>query len=286
MYTKEHHYRCIEETKIETDCSVIYKAQDLELNRNACIKCLKLDGNNSKEIEIKFQKAMLEVRAMVEISEKTTHIPNILSTYYDKEKAMLYIIMQWIQGTSLKEKMNTPQMQFINWMINLCDILSVMERNNLYHKDIKPSNIMIDSKNELFLIDFNISVSTPNRIEGTLHYKAPEMDMGTKYMGREKVDIFAIGVMLYEYYAKEVPKKTIDYARNTSKGNFEWDMFIEPIEKNSQMPKEINEIIIKCMKLDPKQRYRNSNDLKNELNKAIRSMKNGRNREFRPGKSL
>lgn len=286
IYTKEHHYRCIEESKIETDCSAIYKAQDLELNRNVCIKCLKLDGDNSKEIGIKLQKAMLEVRAMVEISDKITHIPNILSTYFDEEKKTFYIIMQWILGTSLKEKMNVPELQFINWMMSLCDILSAMEKNNLYHKDIKPANIMIDSNNELFLIDFNISVSTPNIIEGTIHYKAPEMDKKSKYMARDKVDIFAIGVMLYEYYTKEVPKKTIEYAKNRERGNFEWDIFVEPLEKNPEMPKEINDIIIKCMKLDPKQRYRNSNELKYELNKAVRSVKNDKNRGFKPRRTI
>ena len=286
IYTKEHRYRCIEESKIETDCSAIYKAQDLELNRNVCIKSLKLDGANSNEIQIKLQRAMLEVRAIVEISDKVTHIPNILSTYFDKEKLTFYIIMQWIEGASLKERMSVPEMQFINWMINLCDILSAMEKKNLYHKDIKPANIMIDSSNELFLIDFNISVSTPNMIEGTLYYKAPEMDNKSKYMGREKVDMFAIGVMLYEYYTKEIPKKTIDYAKNTERGSFEWDIFVEAIEKNSEVPKEINDIIIKCMKLDPKQRYRNSNELKYELNKAVRSLRNDKNRGFKPGRPV
>lgn len=278
-YTKEHRYRFIEDSKIETDNSVIYRAQDLELNRNVCIKIIKIDGDSPREIQAKLQRSMLEVRAMVEISERTIYLPNIYSTYFDEDKSTLYIVMQWIQGTSLEEKMHVPEMQFIRWMINLCDILSTMERRNLYHKDIKPGNIMIDPDNKLFLIDFNISVSTPNRVEGTPHYKAPEMDKDSKYMGREKVDMFAIGVMLYEYYTGELPKKGEHYAKNRRRGKFQWDVFIEPIEKKPEMPQVINDIIVKCMKLDPKERYRNCSELKSELIRAERSLRNDRSRK-------
>lgn len=276
---KEHRYRPMEDTKIETNLSMIYKAQDLELNRNVCIKSVKIDGENSREIESKLQRAMLEVRAMVEVSEKTIYIPNIFSTYFDKEKSTIYIVMQWIEGSDLAGKMDVPEMQFVKWMISLCDILSTMERRKLYHKDIKPGNIMIDSNNELFLIDFNISVSTPNIIEGTPHYKAPEMDPDSKYMGREKVDIFAIGVILYEYFTGQVPKKIENYARNSRRGKFQWDLFVEPIEKDAEMPILINDIIIKSMKLDPKERYFNSAELKRDLIKAERSLRNERSRK-------
>lgn len=278
-YIKEHNYRAIVDTKIETNFSMIYKAQDLELNRDVCIKSVKIDGKNPGEIEEKLQRAMLEVRAMVEVSDKTIYIPNIFSTHFDKEKSTLYIIMQWIEGSNLGDKMNVPEMQFVKWMISLCDILSIMERRNLYHKDIKPGNIMIDSNNQLFLIDFNISVSTPNTIEGTPYYKAPEMEYDSDYMGREKVDIFAIGVILYEYFTGQVPKKPENYARNSRLGEFKWDVFVQPIEKDPGMPKLINDIIIKCMKLDPKDRYYNSGELKRDLIKAERGLRNERSRK-------
>lgn len=277
-FSKEHRYRCITDTKIETGCSTICQAQDLDLNRDVCIKMVKISGQNKKEVNLRLEKAMLEIKAMVRISEHTDRVPIIYETFFDETNLTLYIVMQWISGCSLKDKMGVSEIQFIRWMIDLCDVLSLMERRHLYHKDIKPANIMINSKNELYLIDFNISVSTPNRIEGTVHYKAPEMDYDSKYMGREKVDMFAVGVMMYEYYAKEVPKRTKEYAKNSERGSFEWDLFVEPIQKNPNIPTEINEIIIKCMKLDPKQRYRNNNELKNALKNAERSLRNEKSR--------
>ena len=169
--------------------------------------------------------------------------------------------------------MRAPELTFLQWMIELCNILSAMNKKHLAHKDIKPANIMITDSNELFLIDFNISIATPNLIEGTIHYKAPEMSQNSKYQGREKVDMFSIGVMLYEFYTGAVPVKTVDYAKNRSRGSFEWDIFVEPKTKNPKINDYINEIIVKCMKLDPRMRYRNYSELKNELVKAVRNIK-------------
>lgn len=277
-FTIKHRYLIQEETRIETENSAIYKAIDVEMGRNICVKQIRIQGANDREVKVNLSVALTEVKTMVEIGDQTSRVPTIYETYFDPADKMLYIIMQWIEGKDLSKLMNVPELQFIRWMISLCDILSIMENKKLYHKDIKPGNIRINQENELFLIDFNLSISTSNRVDGTLHYKAPEMDMNSKYMGRDKVDMFAIGVMLYEYYTKEVPKKTIDYAKNRQRGNFEWDVFIEPIEKNSSMKKGINDIIVRCMKLDAKQRYRNMNELKYELKNVERSLRSGRPR--------
>lgn len=272
-FSKKYRYRLMENTEIQTSGSTIYQAQDLNLGRNVCVKKITLQGENSRETDLNLDKALNEARAMVAVSELTARVPDIFDTYYDRITNNLYIIMQWIQGNSLRNYMDVSEHQFIKWMLDLTDILSMMEQKNLYHKDIKPENIMIDKRNELFLIDFNISVSTPNLVEGTINYKAPEMEMKTKYMGRDKVDMFAVGVMLYEYYTGSVPRKSVDYARNSTMGNFEWDVFVEPKEKNTKIPDKINEIIVTCMKLDVKQRYRNNNELKYALREAERSLR-------------
>ncbi|MFY9285926.1 MAG: serine/threonine protein kinase [Tissierellaceae bacterium] len=285
-FSKDHHYRLIDESKIETDLSVIYKGQDLELSRTVCVKSIQLDCQNPNQVKPKLNRAMLEVKTMVRVGEKTSRVPRIYSTYFDETSLTLYIIMQWIDGTSLEKKMNVPELMFIRWMIDLCDILAIMERERLYHKDIKPSNIMINRRNELYLIDFNISVSKPNMIEGTVNYKPPEMDMNSKYVGREKVDIFSIGVMLYEYYAKEVPKRGFDYAKNSRRGKLAWDVFKEPISKNLQTPREVNNIVIKCMKMDPRERYRNISELKRDLIQAERSIKKHARNQYKQDKPI
>lgn len=266
-YDKRCCYNLIEETKIETDCGEIYQGQDLELQRTVAVKCIRIPD------KVMLQKALAEVRALVRLGEENISIPHIYDAQYLEKSNQLMIVMEWIKGTTLETKMNAPELSFLQWMIELCDILNVMERKHIYHKDVKPSNIMIAEKDKLYLIDFNISIATPNLVEGTLNYKAPEMSLDSKYQGREKVDMFSIGVILYKYYTGQVPVKGIDYARKRTRGPLEWDKYIQPIEKNSGMNPEINQVISKCMKLDPKQRYRNYLDLKNDIIKVVKNIR-------------
>ncbi len=272
-YRREHRYNLIEESKIETECGGLYQAQDLEMQRTVAIKCVGIEGNNQREKLMFVQKAMSEVRALINLCEEDLSIPIIYDAFYEEDKSQFYIVMEWIKGKTLGDWMESPELEYLQWMIDLCDILAIMDRKHIYHKDIKPANIMITERKKLYLIDFNISISTPNLIEGTVNYKAPEMSINSKYQGREKADMFSIGVLLYEYYTGSVPVKTIDYAKNRSRGEFEWDKFIQPSEKNTAIDKGINDIIVKCMKLNPKQRYRNYSDLKNDLIKAVKNIR-------------
>lgn len=269
----KHAYNLIEETKIETECGALFQAQDLVFNRTIAVKMVVIQGKDKYEIKRNYEKAYSEVKAMIALREENLPVPLIYATYYDEINSKLYIMMDWIKGTTLVSHMSDPEMSIIQWMIELSDVLASMEKKHIYHKDIKPSNIMIDNKGKLFLIDFNISISTPNLIEGTANYKAPEMSVNSKYVGREKVDMFSIGVILYEFYTGSVPVRGIDYAKNRSRGALEWDKFVTPKEKNAKINDEVNEIVKKCMKLDPRQRYRDYVDLKEALKDALRNMR-------------
>lgn len=264
-------YNLIEETKIDTVCGALYQAQDLDLAQTVAVKCVRIEGNTPAEKNLNLQRARSEVQAMVQIRSSFVNIPTIFAAHYDPRASMFYIIMEWIPGTRLTDQMkNIPEKTFLNWMIDLCEILEHMERKRIYHKDIKPDNIMITKANILYLIDFNISIATSNLVEGSTNYRAPEMSEGSKYTGREKVDMFAVGVILYEYYTGSVPRRTQEYARNRKFGPMAWDLFMEPKQKNPDMSDRMNEIIIRCMKLDPKERYNRISDLKHELRKVVR----------------
>lgn len=272
---KKRVYNLIDETKIETVCGALYQAQDLDLGRTVAVKCVRIEGRTPAEKNLNLQRAYAEVRAMVQIRALFVNIPTIFAAHYDQKNSMFYIVMEWIPGDQLTDRIqNCPEHQFLYWMIDLCDILKHMADKNIYHKDIKPDNIMITRDNRLYLIDFNISIATSNLVEGSTNYKAPEMSDGAIYAGRDKVDMFSIGVMLYEFYTKAVPIHTQDYARTRRRGPLIWNEFTEPKQKNPAMSDQINAIIIKCMKYDPRERYRHISDLKEELRKVVKSCGN------------
>lgn len=272
-------YRLIDESKIETGNSSVYQAQDLSFNRTVCIKII--DFHSVQNIDAEYNRAMLEIKSLVAVSEHTTHVPIIYNTFFDRTKAALYIVMQWINGSTLETKLTTsPPLVFLSYIEKLCDILEKLENQQMSHKDIKPANIMITPDNEVFLIDFNLSISTPNQVEGTLNYKAPEMDSNSRSLARNHVDIFSIGVIMYQYFTGIIPVRGTDYAMQSRRrsNSSEWDLFTEPLSVTPNIDPCINEIIKKCMKYDPKNRYRNSRDLKRAIISAERTIRNGNHR--------
>ncbi len=271
-----HRYRYIE--KEEPGNCELYKAQDLLFNRTVALKKVKIEGKSSGEIKKNYNKALDEVRTMVllpERSAKILNIPNIYESFWDEKEAVLYIIMQWINGRTLAQKLdeNISAVKFLGWMCNLCEILNEMAKQNFYHKDIKPQNIMFDKNDRLYLIDFNLTGSLPNTKEGTPYYKAPEMGISDRpNSSRYKVDMFSVGVIMYEYFTRVIPMRGIDYDKFNPAGR-SWDFFKEPKEVDPNINDKVNDIIKKLMSYEPKDRYDKYSELIKDLRSAEEEIK-------------
>lgn len=273
-FDEAHCFRFDEADHI-TPNSELYRALDLSMGRTVALKKITIAGESQKEKELNYKRAMQEVKTMIQISELTAKIPNIYSSYYDKKTNQFYIVMQWINGETLAEKMkrNVPMTVFLRWMQELCQILEAMSKRNFQHKDIKPENIMFNESDDLYLIDFNISVSVPNQMEGTMFYKAPEMDFGSTTAARDKSDMFSIGVMLYQRATGKIPMRMMDYeCYDPSSGR--WDMFQEPISVNPNLEESLNKLIVKLMSYDPEDRFRSYTVLSNEVRKVEGNIRN------------
>lgn len=272
-FTENHCYRYDEASHV-TPNSEIYKALDLTLNRTVALKKVIIQGNTPRERQENLKRAQQEVKTMVQIGELTAKLPNIYGTYYDEKENALFIVMQWINGETLADKIKrrVSLSMFLRWMQELSQILDVMSKKNFQHKDIKPENIIFNRNNDIYLIDFNISVSIPNQMEGTLYYKAPEMDYGSMTTARDKADMFSIGVMMYQFVTGRIPVRMVDYdcyEPNAGK----WDFFKEVIVEKPDTSKNLNKTINKLMAYSPKDRYRNYSELINDLKKLSREAK-------------
>ncbi len=282
----EHSYIPVEETRREASAGETFVALDEIYKRKVFVKATRISGNTPRERETALKFAQNEARAMLTIEGDTCFTPRVYETFYDKTNSTFYIVMQFITGKSLREWMNTKMMSpsmMLNWMSSLCDILTALERHQMQSKDIKPENILITQDKSLYLIDFGISITNPYREIGTGEYRAPETGMEQqkrvfREMGRGKVDIFAIGVMLYEFYCGEPPQYGQEYSRRAFGKESEWKTFVSPKEKNPDVPDAVNDIVIKCMKLRPEDRYANVAALKRALMDAKRGIKAMKNR--------
>lgn len=277
-------YLIKEEGKIQTSMGEISKAIDMDLKRTVAVKRVHIEGDRPADLNTNRAKAEFEVKLMLELEQDEIHIPRIYDFWYNAKTRDLYIVMEWVYGETLHEKMgNMTSYAFLSYMKDLCIILEAMSRRKLYHKDIKPENIMITKRGTLYLIDFNISLSVANLEEGTEFYRAPEMERGSQTTARDKVDMFAIGVMMYQFYAGHLPKKPVDYAKGSSFGSKKncWAKFKEPKDYKPDLPKEINDVIVRCMKYAPNERYSNIQALRRDLEQCIRSQKGQRRPSYR-----
>ena len=256
VFRIKHVYRPYEETRVSTGHSVIYKAQDLNLKKDVCIKEVHISGERPEEVRRNLDEAMKEARTMVQVSERTPAVPAIHLTYFDENKKTLYIVMDWVSGDTLDKYMGDGSTrarddEFLGWIEELCDILGIMADLRIFHKDIKPENIIIDHKKKLHLLDFNISASLPNKLEGTASYKAPEMETSAT-VKRDKSDIFSIGIIMYQYFCRKLPQKGREYGqKSVRRSSPDWEFFIQPRDIDPLIPGRINNIIMNCMQKNP-----------------------------------
>lgn len=257
------HTYTLEEVMNQTDYSTVYRAFDETADRAVCIKEIDLGIFKGQE-KNPLKTIAAEVSVMAQLGDKTTHVPYLIDSFADLENNKFYIVMQLCDGVTLANKMipQTKITSFLRYMIELCGALEILHGKGMYHKDVKPQNIMVTSGDEVILLDFNLTLFAPNLVQGTPGYRAPEMETKDYTADRGHADIFSVGLILYEFFAQRLPVKNVHYF---VKGN-EWGKFKKPSEspKHLRIPEGLEEIIMKCLSYNPKNRY-SATELKQHL---------------------
>ena len=217
-----------------------------------------------------------------------THIslPKIIDIFEDETG--IYLVQSYIDGKNLrdiiKENQFFNQFLIVDWGKQLCDVYSylhTLEESPIYHLDIKPENIMFTHGNRLVPIDFGISkvANDGSDIVAAVspHYAAPEQfgninnsrfkeimalrfgnlpDDYIYWKPDARTDIFSLGVMLFELAVGEIPT-----VNNISR--------IKDIVST-----DFAKIILKCIKINPSDRYQSMGELRADLQKLNDAVKN------------
>ena len=187
--------------------ATVYKARDSVLNRNVAIKVLREEFTTDDEFIKRFN---IEAQAAASL----TH-PNIVSIYdVGNEGDLHYIVMELIQGKTLKEIISEngvlPWKWSVNISIQIASALEMAHRNNIVHRDIKPHNIIITEDGIAKVTDFGIAKAVSNSTItafgttiGSVHYFSPEHARGG--YTDAKSDLYSLGVVMYEMMTGRVP---------------------------------------------------------------------------------
>ncbi|MDO5018293.1 MAG: Stk1 family PASTA domain-containing Ser/Thr kinase [Lagierella massiliensis] len=249
--------------------AVVYKAKDKLLNRYVAIKVLKDEFMDDDEFLKKFA---MEAQSAASLSHH-----NIVSVY-DVGNAVVndqrynYIVMEYIDGRTLKEIINTDGPLGAEFVANvgfqIASALEAAHRKAVVHRDIKPHNILIDSDNVAKVTDFGIArisssstITYTSTVLGTVHYISPEQAKG-KFIDK-KSDIYSLGVVLYEMATGRVPFDA-ENAVGIALKHIQ-DQLIEPKSINPDIPDGLNDIILKAMDKDPNNRFNSATQMKMAL---------------------
>ena len=216
---------------------------------------------------------------------KNLKSPLIIQTYSLEPYQNSYgLVMEDFGGVSLNEwtqkgKNTLSLTEFLQIAITLCNALDVLYRERIIHKDIKPSNILINpGTKEVKLIDFSIAsllpretqtLINPNVLEGTLAYISPEqtgrMNRGIDY----RTDFYSLGVTFYELLTGELPFQSNDPMElvhcHIAK--------LPPLLSNrKEIPPVISDMITKLMAKNAEDRYQSALGLKFDLEKCLHQL--------------
>ncbi len=202
------HYKIVEKLGVG-GMGIVYKAQDLKLDRFVALKFLPPQvGLDEDEKERFIQEA------------KTTSAldhPNICTIYEidETEEGQVFISMACYEGETLRQKISRGLLsvqEAIQISIQILEGLSKAHDNGIIHRDIKPDNIILTIDGVVKILDFGIAklkntkqITRPGNILGTPRYMSPEQASGQDIDHR--VDIWAMGVMLYEMLTCQLPFK-------------------------------------------------------------------------------
>ena len=231
----------------------VYKAYQESLDRRVAVKILPPEFGAEKEFTDRFK---VEARAMAKLNHT-----NIVGVYDFgiTTGGHLYLVMEWIEGCSLHDlihKGNLSLRKATNLAMQLCEALTFAHDHQIIHRDIKPGNIMVNDADHVKVADFGLARPVSDEAEqenpfGTPDYAAPEIRGGS--VVDHRVDIYAVGVVLYEMLTGTIPGEPRRSVTEFAKISTRWDS-----------------IIAKAIDPDPERRYQDAGELRAHINVAMK----------------
>jgi serine/threonine-protein kinase len=253
----------------------VFLAEDTLLNRRVAIKFL---SSRKTADEVAIKRLIREARAAARLEH-----PNICAIHEVRnDESGNYIVMQYVEGESLdavlsKRKFEISEVLSIG--IQLANALTEAHAGNVVHRDIKPQNIMINTRHQVKVLDFGLAkieqapqsdlvnastlslLTNPNVIIGTPSYMSPEHMQPEDMDSRS--DIFSVGIVLYEMIAGKHP-----FLRKTTPSTISAILTSQPpdlVNYRKGIPPGLNRIVGKCLEKDKARRYQTAAELSNDL---------------------
>jgi len=264
------HYRILEKLG-EGGMGVVYKAQDVQLQRPLALKFLPPHVIDHPEEKERF---IHEAQAASALNH-----PNVTTIYEIGDSPEgIFIAMEYVEGKTIKqiaEKEEPSLKRIYDIAIQVCEGLNAAHKKEIVHRDIKSDNIMVTREGQVKIMDFGLAklkgtakITETGSTLGTAAYMSPEQASGEEIDSRS--DIFSFGVVLYEMIAGRLPFKGEHHAAILYAILNETP---EPlIRYRANVPEGLQRMIDKALEKDREERYQHIDDLLADLRKERKSL--------------
>ncbi len=244
----------------------IFKATDTRTGDSVALKVPHLEVESEPAFFDRFKREQ-------DIGTKLDH-PAVMKVFPDTGHSQLYMAMEWIEGTLLREilrrERKLPQDRAIRITRGILSALDYIHSKGVVHRDLKPENIMVQQHDQVKLIDFGIAgqegakrltFAKLSNVMGTPDYISPEQVKGKR--GDARSDVYPVGIMLYEMLTGETPFT----------GPNPFAIMNDRLLNNPKPPREINpeispqlqEVIYRAIERDPSKRYKSAQEFISDL---------------------
>jgi class 3 adenylate cyclase/predicted Ser/Thr protein kinase len=267
------HYRILQKLG-EGGMGIVYKAEDVVLQRPAAIKVLPHHAVATEDAMARFVR---EAQAAASLSH-----PHIATVYeFGEADGESFLAMEYIDGKTLAKLIDAgplPIEDAVRIASETADGLARAHEKGIIHRDIKPENIMLTREGAAKIMDFGLAemrghsrITKAGSTMGTVSYKSPEQARGEKV--DERTDVWSLGVVLFEALTGKLPFP----------GEYEAAVLYLVVHERPQslkqlrpdVPAKLMLIVEKCLCKNPDERYRNGKELYEELSAFRKALEQG-----------
>lgn len=248
---------------------VVYLARSLALQRPCALKMI-LAGAHSGSAEV--ERFRTEARAIARLQH-----PGIVQVFeIGEHDGRPFMALEYCSGGSLEDKLRAnplPPKDAAVLVLKLAEAVQAAHESKVIHRDLKPGNVLLTERGEPKITDFGLakrldegSTTRTGSVMGTPSYMPPEQAEGNKEIG-PAADVYALGAILYECLAGRPP-----FRAATPLDTLLQVINQEPVpvrQLNGAVPRDLEQIVQKCLQKDPRKRYTTAQELAEDLRRYL-----------------
>ncbi len=247
---------------------VVYLALDTELRRDVALKTLLLDAGENRTLVERLQREAQTAAALRHPGIVPIHDAGTID-------GVPFLAMGFVRGQTLSHALSAtppaPLRERVRWVADAADAVAHAHDHRIIHRDVKPSNLMIDEAGGVHVLDFGLArrlegetaLTRSGEAVGTPLYMAPEQMNGERKAASPAADVYSLGAVLYEALAGQPPFPGATMGEVVARVLTEDPVPLRRID--ARIPLDLDTICARALSKEPERRFPTAREFAQEL---------------------